>query len=1087
MSYTLRLKPCLYLLPRIAGVVVIVLGVSVLAGWLTENAALVQVRPDQAPVQGNVAVGFLFCGIALLGVHLNWRRLPNLLGAGVALFAALTLSQYLLNVDLGIDQWLFDHTITTHTSHPGRMAPNTAVAFVASGVALMLLRYLPFIGALLGSLVFTLGAAALLGYVIGIPNVFAWGSLTHMAVLTALGFSILGLGFVTSALQQHLREAQPGLQWTPLLVGATMAFAGILLWHGLRSWEAQQIHEIVETTAQGVHGEIIAQIDLRTTTLLLLAQHGATLGWRSPEDWHPHAQIAFGPLPDLRAIEWINPEGEARVIATSQNKPHRLANTPRAMTLLQEALKFARMTQRPAITGFSVVVGPFFFQDGESAFRVLVPVPQSGPPEHYLSGVFLANETFTKHLEGIAAGYDVTVLCRNRTVFNRGDALITEGGPWVHVRSLDLPGNLPWQVAIAPQDDVLALHRTALPEVVLGASLIIALLLGSTIRFGERATRRSELFEAAVEERTTELEQENAERRRSENILRRVQSVNQIISAELDLKTVIQTVTDAATELTGAAFGAFFFNHVDEHSKSYDLYALSGAAQKAFRELPMPCNTPLFALTFCGEDVIRLDDVTKDPRYGNNPPLKGLPKAHSRVRSYMAAPVISRSRQVLGGLFLGHPEPGKFNEHTEQILVGIASQAAIAIDNARLFQEAQREITERKKAEETLRQKTEQLAEMDRRKDVFLAMLGHELRNPLGSVRNALEALSLHPGDAAVDAHMRGIVQRQVGHLTRLVDDLLDVSRIKRGKLAVRAQRIDLIRLVNEAVESDRASIQAKDLSLEVNLPAEPLWVDADPTRLTQVIDNLLSNAKKYTDAGGKISVAVVGDPEFNRATVSIRDTGCGIHPYDRVNLFDPFMRSDEVSHQQGGGLGLGLSIAIGLIETHGGQIEVYSEGEGQGSEFVFHLPLQELQQVAPQNVKNVQKTESDGTAQQRILVIDDQHDSADALGELLTLYGYQAEVVYDGPSALEAARRFRPDTVICDIGLPEMDGYQIAEQLRADPRTASIRLFALTGYGDHIAGRRARETGFDHYLTKPVDLSRLRGLLTASPSLSEA
>lgn len=392
------------------------------------------------------------------------------------------------------------------------------------------------------------------------------------------------------------------------------------------------------------------------------------------------------------------------------------------------------------------------------------------------------------------------------------------------------------------------------------------------------------------------------------------------------------------------------------------------------------------------------------------------------------------------------------------------------------------DITERRQIEEALRQKTEQLAEIDRRKNVFLAMLGHELRNPLGSIRSALEVLDLHPADAALEARMRGIVQRQVGHLARLVDDLLDVSRIERGKLIVRKERLDLVRLVHEAVESERAPIQARGLALEAEFPPGPLWVDADPTRLTQVIGNLLSNAKKFTNQGGKIAIRVSSDAQFEQATVSVSDTGCGIDPRDLANLFDPFMRSDEVLHREGTGLGLGLPIAKGLIEAQRGRIEASSAGKGRGSEFAVHIPLQ----AAPQTAKDRKRTDAGGAIQQHILVVDDEPDSADALGELLALYGYQVEVVYNGPSALEATRRFHPDVVICDIGLPGMDGYQVAEQLRRDPQTASIQLFALTGYGDSAASHHVREAGFDHHLTKPVDLSKLRELLAASPSSQE-
>ncbi len=607
--------------------------------------------------------------------------------------------------------------------------------------------------------------------------------------------------------------------------------------------------------------------------------------------------------------------------------------------------------------------------------------------------------------------------------------------------------------------------RSALSEVILGAGLTIALLLTLTLHYGELAARRAEGFEREVRRRTAELEDalarlraENRERHWTEVTLRRTLEVGRLVSAELDPDRAVQAVTDAATELTGAAFGAFFYHPGDPVGGGRMRWALAGAPRESFEDFPLPGDRSLLGLTFRGEGPIRLDDVTRDPRFGHNPPYNGLPDGHLPVVSYLAVPVVSRSGQPLGGMFFGHPQPAIFTAREEEIVVGLAAQAAIAVDNARLYQEERRSRAEAQAANAA--------------KDRFLIVMGHELRNPLGSITSALEVLGSGGEDPKRDAQMRQIARRQVGHLARLVEDLLDISRIEQGKVALRRGRLDLAELLRETVESHREETERAGLALTLELPDEPPWVDADRTRLVQVVENLLSNSLKFTDEGGAILCAL--ERRGGEAVVRIRDSGCGLEPDQLERIFEPFAQLEEAQRRMSGGLGLGLPIVKGLVEAHRGRLEAESDGPGQGTEVRAWLPLA-APPAAGEGAKRQRRIRGKPL---RVLVIDDHRDSADGLVELLRVFGHEVAAAYDAGGGIEAAAASAPDVVISDLGLPGLDGYEVAKTLRAAPATRRSFLVALSGYGDSVTVERAREVGFDHHLTKPVDPERLRGLL---------
>jgi PAS domain S-box-containing protein len=377
------------------------------------------------------------------------------------------------------------------------------------------------------------------------------------------------------------------------------------------------------------------------------------------------------------------------------------------------------------------------------------------------------------------------------------------------------------------------------------------------------------------------------------------------------------------------------------------------------------------------------------------------------------------------------------------------------------------DITERREAGEALK-------EAARRKDEFLAMLAHELRNPLAPLRNAIQILQLRGGDVGVVDQVRAMMERQVVHLGRLVDDLLDVSRITNGKVQLKRERLDLARLARQAVADHLATYEAKGVSLLVDAPGTPVWVSGDHTRLAQILDNLLTNALKFTAEGGGVSVCAAADPGREQAVLSVRDTGAGIEPEMLGRLFEPFSQADRTLDRSPGGLGLGLAIVKGLAELHGGCVRAESAGLGRGSSFIVTLPLRvELAALSdhPAPARPAAK-------HLRVLVVEDNRDAADSLRMLLDAYGYEVTVAYSGPDGVRAAEEHQPDVVVCDIGLPGMDGYTVAAALRGNPATASARLIALTGYGQEEDRRRAKDAGFDHHLTKPADPAALEAVV---------
>ncbi len=424
--------------------------------------------------------------------------------------------------------------------------------------------------------------------------------------------------------------------------------------------------------------------------------------------------------------------------------------------------------------------------------------------------------------------------------------------------------------------------------------------------------------------------------------------------------------------------------------------------------------------------------------------------------SYMGVPLTVRGKTLGVISFITAESRRRYTAEDQSLAQDLARRAAVAIENANLLRALQ---------------------QTDRAKDVFLATLAHELRNPLAPVWNGLSIIKRVPDDAQRVQQVAEMIERQVGQLARLVDDLLDVSRISTGKIELKKQPADLASILHSAIETSRPHIEAARHKLSVQLPDEPIELEADAVRLAQVFSNLLNNAAKYTRPGGNIDLVVQVEPE--RLVVRVRDNGAGIAPEMLGKVFGLFTQITHPSERTQGGMGIGLSLVEGLVRLHGGSVEAHSEGPDKGSEFIVYLPRLKpaATTIPPQGAPQAVNAEPAAGRRRRILVVDDNADAANTLAELLQILGSEISVAHDGLSAVERVVQFTPDVVLLDIGLPDINGYEAARRIRGLEGVPQPRLIALTGWGQEQDKKLAAQAGFDDHWTKPVDSERLQQL----------
>ena len=501
------------------------------------------------------------------------------------------------------------------------------------------------------------------------------------------------------------------------------------------------------------------------------------------------------------------------------------------------------------------------------------------------------------------------------------------------------------------------------------------------------------------------------------------------VNAVLEAPVILRRLVAGGRELTDAAGG--YAGLVGDGQLTADEYDDKGSLRPAELSAgPADKGVPRYVLRSRSPYIA--DDAVHDAII--SPALRD----RFAVRNLIALPILDRSGQVVAYFELHNKRGARpFDPDDLRALEGLAAAAAVALDNARLLKQVQ---------------------DADRRKDEYLAMLAHELRNPLVPIRNALHVLEQQATDFDVVLDARRTIRRQVTHLTGIVDDLLDVSRAHKGGLTIRRERLDLGSVAANAVAALQSAAAEAGVTVFTDLPDDdPVWVDGDPDRLLQVFENLVHNAIKYTPNGGEVRVSLAAGEGW--AVVRVRDTGIGMAAELIPQLFEVFSQADRSLDRARGGLGLGLALVKGLVDLHGGNVTAESRGLGHGSAFTVRLPM-----PRPAGGSNP------GRKCQRVLVVEDSRDAADTMRMLLDMSGYEVTVAYTGPDGLARAQKDLPDAVVCDIGLPGITGYEIAAALRGNPATRGIRLLAVTGYGRPEDVRQARESGFDDHMTKPVD-----------------
>jgi signal transduction histidine kinase/ActR/RegA family two-component response regulator len=459
-----------------------------------------------------------------------------------------------------------------------------------------------------------------------------------------------------------------------------------------------------------------------------------------------------------------------------------------------------------------------------------------------------------------------------------------------------------------------------------------------------------------------------------------------------------------------------------------------------------------FGQAICGNVALRRTPIVATHIQESSDPMVQLVKGYG-IRAYACNPLLVEGR-LLGTLSFATRKRDEFEPDELEFLGTISHYVTVAYERLRLVH---------------------QLRDQDRRKDEFLATLAHELRNPLAPIRNSLQILKMPNIDPTAFARSREMMERQVHHLLRLVDDLLEVSRVMRGKIELRKERIELARIVGRAVEMVQSLVDSQGHKLTIAMPTTSVPLDADPVRLVQAVGNLLANAAKYTEPGGRIHMSA--EREKGHAVLRIRDTGIGIAPEMLPKIFELFVQVDHSAAKTQGGLGIGLTLVKNLVQMHQGSVEAHSAGLGRGSEFVVRLPLATQTFNSP---KTTDKSDAQTkTLGRRLLVVDDNKDAADSLAMLLRLQNHEVRVAHDGMGALEAVKNYRPEIIFLDLGMPGLDGYEVARRLRRMPELDQTILAALTGWGQQEDRRRTAEAGFDHHLVKPLEPKTLDRVLT--------
>jgi PAS domain S-box-containing protein len=1032
-----------------AGVYALVGGAVTLLGWAIGSQLLTDWAHTGISMFPNTAVCACLCGAALLVLSTNAtnqqsRSTVRILALFVALVGGLTLFQHLSGLNLGIDTLLFDRPWGQRAAAaPMRMGPPASTSFLLLGAGLLLATCTPAarrLASALGTLPIAISALSLIGYWFGADQLYTLVHLTAIAVQTSSIIAVLGIGLMAAVPEQGIvsllcRDDAGGMLFRRLLL-PIIAIPLLLGWLRLVGEQAGLY--------DGGFGLSVLLLTMIIMLLALLAVTASSISRAAQATKKSRNQLEAVLQQAPVAIGVLDASGNLTM--ANDLMRHYAPNVRPAQEQEQSGRWQAVDAQAQAVSPLDWVCATVL-RGNQAEDTNFFYTTKDGRELVVRAGATALQDETGNVVGAITTVVDVTDRMQVEQVLREREQryeLVLVGAEaaiwdwdvpqkrvlysprWKQLRGLadhevgDSEEEWSKRIHAEDRDRVLAAVKAHFQRCtpVFAEEYRAQHKDGHWVWVLNRGIARWDAAGQVV--RMAGSETDITERKRAEEELR---------NAEERMRSVVDHVVDGIVT-------------IDEYG---NVESFNPAAEKLF-------------------------GYRQGELIGQNVKLLMPEPYHSQHDGYLRNYLTTGQAKIIG---IGREVVGQRKDGSTFPMELAVSE--FQIGQRRFFTGIVRNITERKQLEDQLRRQVEELADSDRRKNEFLATLAHELRNPLAPIRNSLNILRLTtPGDLGT-SRVQEMMERQVNHMVRLVDDLLEVGRITSGKIELRKERVEIAAVLRSALETSKPLIETSGHQLGVSLPTEPLSVEADPVRLSQVVANLLNNAAKYTEPGGEIWLAAVR--ENGHVSISVRDTGVGISAAMLPQLFRMFAQADKDHKRSQGGLGIGLALAKSLIEMHGGEIDAHSGGEGCGSEFVIRLPLSE-EQLPVIEAPMSEPVESNASTRSRVLVVDDNRDAAASLAVLLKMLGNEVATADDGPAALEAIQSFRPSVVLLDLGMPGMSGFEVVERARTTAAGRQSVLVALTGWGQEDDRRRTREAGFQHHLVKPVDIAALQKLL---------
>ena len=958
------------------------LGLAVIIGWMSHQAILIQIFPQYAPMQYNAAICFVMSGWGLALLMLRRRRLVTIMGAIVVVIGGLTLLQYLGDVNFGIDELFWQHQITVKTSHQGRMAPNTALAFVLIGGAQILMaRALHIEMARLATemsalLVFTLGVIALIGYLTGLKPAYGWAQFTDMALHSAAGLLVLSIGLIAAAWRLGEGRGPCTEGWTPILAGLGVAAVSLLLWQALLSREQQQFRRMINQQIVLLHGEIKAQMAMRIFPLERIAKHWALRGRLDQSIWRDEAQYDMQQISGYHAMGWIDPSMQARWVAPDK-APLGLRHADLSQSEVQrEGLEFARAYREVAFTP------PYRFREGGLGFQAAVPIFRGETFEGWIVGWFHVKALLDAMLENKFRNFSLAIMIAGSEIYGRYDESRKHEASWSHESNLSLHGVV-WELRLWPTPEPLAETLSPLPDLVLASGMVTALLLMTLAHFGQAARLRARETEVT----NRELQSEIAGRKQTEQDLQ-------------DSQGFLQAILDA----------------LPSHIAILDGRGAVVAANMAWRR---------FATA---HGLLRDGDILGVNYLEHCHRVVGHDRAAAQRVATGIRDVVMRERETFDGEYAVEEEGD-----THWFLMRVTR---FDMRDALRVVIMHEDITDVKQAEAELQQQEERLLQSEKLTMMgsLLAGVAHELNNPLAAVMVQSDLLLEETAQSHLSEQAQ-MIRQGIERCIHVVQTFLAFARQQspqRASAALNQIVDDALSLLSYSFRLDRIEVERQ---LDPQLPV--IW--ADPHQISQVMMNLATNAHQaMRESAPPRRLTVATQASETHVALVIEDTGPGIPEALRERVFEPFFTTKPV----GEGTGLGLSFCKGIIESHGGRIAVENAPQ-RGAVFRIELPIGSAPPAAAVDPTPPVQAGHQG---KRILIIDDEDSIRRALSRLLSRDGYRVETAANGRLALEQIELTAYDLLICDWRMPELDGQGFYQALQEANPDLCRRVIFLTG-----------------------------------------